>query len=106
MRALAEHLNEVLEHEVEAILRLERLELGNSHLLADDQLERGHDVDDQLSVRMHGVANRAPPRGDRLLAFGEQLLDEILERGDERAERHVLLKLIELARDEIAAAGA
>jgi hypothetical protein len=44
-----------------------------------------------------------PPRSDRLLTFGEQLLDEVLERGDERAERHVLLELVELARDEITA---
>ena len=33
----------------------------------------------------------------------KQLLHEILQGGDERAERHVLLQQIELARDEIAA---
>ncbi len=32
VRRLAEHLHEVLEHEVEAVLRLERLELGDARL--------------------------------------------------------------------------
>ncbi len=103
MRPLAEHLHEVLEHEVEAVLRFERLELRHARLRADDELERGHDVDDQLAVRLHGIADRARHDSDRFLALREQLLHEILQRRDERAERHVLLQLVELAGDEVAA---
>ena len=103
MRLLAEHLHEVLEREIEAVLRLERLELRHARLRADDELERRHDVDDQLAVRVDGRVDRLAPRRDLLLALGQQLLHEILQRGDERAERHVLLQQIELARDEVAA---
>ncbi len=52
---------------------------------------------------MNGSVDRLAPRRDLLLAFRQQLLDEILKRGDERAERDVLLQEIELAGDEVAA---
>src|SRR5262245_44391599 len=88
---------------MEAVLRLERLELRHARLWADDELERGHDVDDELAVRLHGGVDGLAPTRDLLFAFRQQLLDEVLQRRDQRAERNVLLQQVELARDEVAA---
>jgi hypothetical protein len=75
------------EHEVEAVLRLERLELGHARLRPDDELERWHHVDDELAVRLHGAQDLVAPARDRFLALREPLLHEVLQRRDERAER-------------------
>ena len=103
MRPLAEDLHETLEDEVETVLRFQRLELGHARLRTDDELECRHHVDDELRVRVNGSADGVAPHGNRFLALREQLLHEILQGRDERAERHVLLQLIELAGDEVAA---
>ena len=84
MRLLAEHLHEVLERQIETILGLERLELRHARLGPDDEPERRHDVDDQLAVRVDGRVDRFAPSRDLLLALRQQLLHEILQRGDER----------------------
>jgi hypothetical protein len=89
---LAEYLHEVLERRVKAILRLEGFELRNARLRTDDQPQRRNHVDDELGIGMDGCVNRFAPRGNLVFALGEQLLHKVLQRGDERAERNVLLQ--------------
>src|SRR6185503_6793918 len=88
---------------MESVLSLERFELRNARLRADDELERRDDVDDELAVRVNRGVDCLAPHRDLVLAFRQQLLNEVLERRDERAEWNVLLQQVELARDEVAA---
>ena len=53
-------------------MRLLRLEFGNRRQLADDELEFGHEVDDESAVRAQRlVKSLAPPRQLRI-ALGKK----------------------------------
>ena len=99
----AEELHEALEHEVEAVLRRDGVELRHGRLRPDDQLQRGQHVEQQPAVRRHGGLDRLTPVRERALVLGEELLHEILERGDEAAEGNVAPELVELAGREVSA---
>ncbi len=97
----AQHLQEALEHEVEAMLGLDRREVGHGRLRADEERERGPHIDEHLGVRAERVAQRLSPLHEPLLGLGEELTDERAEGADQGRVRHVVV-LIELALDEVA----
>ena len=99
----AEHLQEVLEDVVEAVLRFGRFERRERRLRADDAFQRRHHFGDRPG-RCARRRRRIASRHARVcaLALGEQLADQVVQRGDDGAERHVALQLVELAGDEVA----
>src|SRR5260370_27896929 len=69
-------------------------------LLGDDQLERGDEVYDELSVQTQGIPDRAPPTPDLQLVLAQNLADQRLEGLGESRVRDVPLVLVELTRNE------
>ena len=92
-----EDLNEALKHQLESSLRLLRRQVGDGLLFSDDQLQLGHEVHDQLSVRAQcGIERRAPVRQLRVVS-DQKTADKALQRLHERRVRDAALVLIELA---------
>ena len=58
MLRASERANEAPEHQLKSVLRFLRRQVGNGRLFADDELQFGDEVDDELAVRP-----RAPPPG-------------------------------------------
>ena len=98
----AEDLQEVLENMVEAILRFSGFERGKRRLRSDDAFQRRNDFGDDAAVAPDGTDDGVAPCARLALAFGEELANQVLQRTDDGAERHVALQLIEFAGDEIA----
>ena len=98
-----EHRQELLEHQAEAVLRLDRRQRRHRRLRADDERDLRQHVDDQLAVDADGGLDLLPPAGDALLALGQQLLHQVAQRLREGGVRNVALVLVELAGNEVAA---
>jgi hypothetical protein len=104
VRRSREHLNEPLERPREALLRRCRIERHDRWLRPDHEIDRGDHLGEHASVRVNRGFDAPAPFGERGFALGEELLDEVAEREEHRAARHVAPELIELARHEEAAA--
>jgi hypothetical protein len=61
---------------LEAVLRVLRREVRDRRLRSDNELEFGDQVDDELTVRAHRLANAVAPAGDLAACprFGNRLL--------------------------------
>ena len=87
--------------QLEAVARLLRRQLGDRRLRADDELQLGDEIDDQLAVRAERLVRAVAPVGDaRASLWPRSVPDELLEGLRERGIRDVALVLIELARRE------
>jgi hypothetical protein len=88
------------EHRLEPILRFLRRDLRHSRLFANDELEFGDEVYDELAVHTHGIADRVSPTLNHCLVLTENLADQSLEGLGESRVRNVPLVLVELTRNK------
>jgi hypothetical protein len=95
-----EHPDEVPEHHAEPVLRLGRRQLGDLRLAAEDELDRGDHLHDELRVDPEGVEQPLLPVLDPVLGLGEDLEHELAEGLDEGGVGDVALVGIELPRGE------
>ncbi len=101
---MRERAEKPLEHPVEAILGLGRVE-GRDRRLRPDQASHGwDDVHDHLAARPHGGQHALPPGGDLLVGPREEMPHETLEGLPQRRVGHVPRELVELAGDEVTSA--
>src|SRR4029077_13507625 len=63
---------------------------------ADDELEIGNEIDDELAVRANGLAQRLSPPGELRLAPAQKRTDKALEGGRYGRVGDVALVLVEL----------
>src|SRR4051794_35759110 len=91
------HPDKALEHVMEAALRLLQRKLWNRQLLADDDLQLGNEVDDQLSLRAKRIQDRAAPLAQLHLRLAQQRPNKALKRLSESRVGHIALMLVELA---------
>jgi hypothetical protein len=59
-----EDTKEGAEYRLEPVLLFLRGEFRHGRLLADDELELGDEVYDELTVQAHGIPDRVPPMPD------------------------------------------
>src|SRR5688572_28754391 len=102
MRRRREHLEERLERELEAMLRLGRAELGHRSRRADHQLELGNKIHDHARVRSQRGAQLLGPDRERGLRLRQDRPDQLTARLRDRRVRNGAAELIELAGDEAA----
>ncbi len=98
----AERGHELSEHHAEAVLCLARWQRRYGRLRADNQLDLGQHIDNQLAIDPNRGQDLLPPVGDARLAFGQQLLHQCAKRLREGGIGNIALVLIELAGNEIA----
>ena len=100
MFGAGEYADEPLQHVLKAALRVLRRKLRNRPLFADDELEFGDQVDDQLSIRAQRFQKFALPPAQLRVALAEQRPNQALERLRERRIGDIALVLVEFARCE------
>src|SRR5262245_36836391 len=98
-----EDADQTADGRLKAGLRIRRRDIRYRWLLADHELQLGHQVEEQRAVRAERVTQPLPPCGELGLRLREKLPDQALESLSQRRIRHVALQLIELARREQAA---
>src|SRR5260370_8399131 len=91
---------EAPEHHLEAVVCILRRQLRDRWLFPNDELQLGHEVDDELTIRSERLAQRVPPPAKLLVALREKRADEGLEGLAHRRVRDVALVLVELAGPE------
>ena len=99
-----DHAQEGREYEVEAILRLLGSELRSRRLRAEDSLELGNDVDENLAAGRDGSLDVFAPSVERGLRLRQEATHEHAKRLNERRIRHAALELVELSEEENAPA--
>src|ERR687897_252337 len=90
-------------HQLETPLRVLGRKLGDRWLLADDELQLGHEVDHEPTVRAQRLPQLVAPGPEIGFALREKASDQALKGLRERRIGDVALVLIELARGEKAA---
>ncbi|MFT3773199.1 MAG: hypothetical protein QM820_48085 [Minicystis sp.] len=103
VRRAGEHPEELPEHPVKAILRVDEGQLGDGRLPPDDQLDLGDHLGDELPIDPEGLEELPPEDLYPVLALGEDLEHQLPQRLDRGGMRDVALVRIELPRDEKAA---
>ncbi len=92
-----EHGDESPEHHLEALLRLQRGQVRNRRLLADDELELRDEIDDECAVRAQRLLKAVLPSGELGLALSQDRADEVLKGLRQGGIWNVALVLVELA---------
>ena len=92
--------DEAANDELEAALRVLGRNLRDRQLLADDQLQFGNQIDDELAERVERGTEGVTPGRQIGIAFRKQLPDQTLKSLGERRVRDVALVLVELAGGE------
>ncbi len=103
MLRLGKDFNEVLKHQVKAILRFGGTQFGDGRLGANNQLHFWDDLYNHLSIRSQSRLEFLPPAGDLGFCFGEQLLRQRPKCLYQRCVGNIALKLVKFSGDEVAA---
>ncbi len=98
-----EDAEEAPDHVVEATLGQVRADLRRPRALAEELLQLGDHVEEDLRVEPERVFHARAERGDTRGALEDELPHELPERLHDWLVRDVALELVELARQEIAA---
>src|ERR1700730_8977727 len=85
------------ENHLKAVLRFVRRQVRDRWLSPDHKLQRGNEVDDELSVRAQRLAQGAPPPAKLRLALAQKRAHKALEGLGQGGVRDVSLVLVELA---------
>src|SRR2546422_208070 len=101
MLALRQRAHEVLEDELEPVLRLGGGERRRRRLLAQDELDLRNEFRQDTRVGAERFREPRAPSAQAGLALGEQLLQEAAEGLDQRAVGNIADDRIELAGDEV-----
>src|SRR5262249_46770815 len=94
---------EVLERDLEPVLRLSGRERWELRLRPDDKLELRDEIDHQPRVLPERIEELALPLRERLRRLGQNLQDKLAQRLNDGRKRRVPRDLVELASDEVAA---
>src|ERR1700722_8206991 len=93
-----EYAEKAAEAQLKSVLRLSRRQIGKDRLSADNELQFGDQIDDELSMLAKRLGQRAPPRRHFRFALDQDLTDQGLEGLCERRIGNVALVLVELPR--------
>src|SRR3981189_396336 len=74
-----ERAEEAPEHPLKSILCLSRRKVRNGRLFPDQELKLGNEVDDELTVRAHCLAQRVSPPAEFDIALAKDRANERLE---------------------------
>src|SRR3984957_12406449 len=85
------------ENHLKAVLRFVRRQVRNRWLSSDHKLQRGNEVDDELTVRAQCLAQSAPPPAKLCLALAQKRTHKALEGLGQGGVRDIPLVLVELA---------
>src|SRR5580658_1082086 len=100
MLRAGESAEETSEYQLGPAPRFLRWQFCHRGLFADDELDFGNEVDDQLAVRSQRLQKRDAPMGHLGFAFDQDLPHQHLESLSEGRVGYVALSLVKLARGE------
>src|ERR1700738_485570 len=84
-----EDAEEAPKHHLEAVLRVLRGGVPRGRLFADDELQLGNEIDDELPIRGERLAQRISPQAEFYLALAQKRAHEALEGLRQRGIRNV-----------------